>query len=317
MDDVTRRGRKGLAAAFALAGVTGALDASAAFAGDTSLSQPESVGAPSTTIGGAIKTYFDSWEERVQTARATQPEWSSPLVTTTAMLEERVRFDIAFQRTGNGADMTDIDGGKGLDLIVGESTEIQIAAAPYVIRTAPSGKGQLSGFNDWPFFRIKERLFSSPQDAGDYVVSAWVQTQAATGISALTNHAFTVLPTLGFGKGFGPFVIQGTFGAVIPTAYEYTLGTQLASNLAFQYHLWQVLWPQMEINWTHYLGGQRGGKDQVFLTPGVVVGRFLLTDRLKFTVGAGYQFAIEPHYQASPLLPAYNHEWLVTTRLTF
>jgi hypothetical protein len=239
------------------------------------------------------------------------------MVTTTAMLEERVRFDTAFQHAGNRADTTNIDGGKGVDLIVGETTEIQIAAAPYVIRTTPSGKGELSGFNDWPFFRIKERVFSSPEDAGDYVVSAWVQTEAATGIAALTTHAFTVLPTLGWGKGVGPFVVQGTFGAVIPTADENTLGTQLASNWAFQYHLWRVLWPQMEINWTHYLDGQHGGKDQVFLTPGVVVGRFSLTDRLKFTVGAGYQFAVAPHYQASPLLPAYNYAWLVTARLSF
>ncbi len=102
----------------------------------------------------------------------------------------------SFQHAGNQADTANLDGGKGVDLIVGETTELQIAAAPYVIRTTPTGKGDISGFNDWPFLRIKQRLLSSPEDEDDYVVSAWVQTQAATGISTLTNNVFTVLPTL-------------------------------------------------------------------------------------------------------------------------
>lgn len=305
-----------LLVAFALAGPGYGFSPSVANAADASSPLAEDA-APPAALPGALERYFDEWNARVDAARASQPTWSSPLVTTTAMLEERARFDTAFQHAGNGAATTDIDGGKGVDLIVAEATEIQLAAVPYFIRTTPSGKGELSGFNDWPFFRIKERLFSSPETDGNYIVSAWVQTQAATGIAPLSNHVFTVLPTLGFGKGFDALVIQGTFGAVLPTAHEQTVGNQLASNLAFQYHLGQFFWPQMEINWTHYLDGSRDGKDQVFLTPGIVVGRFSLTGRLKFTFGIGYQFAVEPHYQASPLLPSYNHAWLLTTRLSF
>ncbi len=111
--------------------------------------------------------------------------------------------------------------------------------------------------------------------------------------------------------------MQGSVGAVIPTDQERTIGTQVTGNLAFQYHLWNLLWPEIEVNWTHYVDGPRDGKDQVFLTPGVILGRLALTDRLKFTIGAGYQVAIEPHYQASPLLPSSNRAWLMTTRLTF
>lgn len=297
--------------------MTCGLDAAPAFAGDSSASQQKRADTPSTAAGEAIEAYFDNWDARVRAARAAQPEWSSPLVTTTAILEQRIRFDVAFQHAGNGADTTNIDNGKGVDLIVGESTEIQISTAPYVIRSTPSGKNELSGFNDWPFLRIKERLLSSPDDAGDYVVSTWVQMQAPTGIPALSNDALTVLPTLGFGKGFGPIVIQGTIGSVIPTANEDTLGIQLAGNLAFQYHLWRFLWPQMEANWTHYFGSPRGGKDQVFLTPGVVLGSFPLKEGLGFTVGVGYQVAVEPHFQASPLLPAYDHAWITTIRFRF
>jgi hypothetical protein len=302
--------------AVVLAGASGGLAVSVARAADIGPSLPTSAELPAPATGNIFGDYFADWDRRVAAARASQPEWSSPVITTTALLEQRFRFDTAFQHSNNGTDTIDLDGGKGVDLIVGDTTEIQIAAAPYYIRTTP-GKSDISGFNDWPFFRIKERLFSSPEDAGDYVISAWLQTQAATGIYTLTNHAFTLLPTLGFGKGFGPFIVQGTLGGAIPTAYQSTLGSQVAGNLAFQYHLWQVLWPQIEVNWTHYIGGPRDGKDQVFLTPGVVFGKFSVTDRLKFTLGVGYQVAVEPKYQPSPLLPTHNHSLVVSTRLTF
>ena len=267
--------------------------------------------------GGSISAYFDNWSARVAAVRAAQPNWSSPIVTTTALLEQRMRFDTEFQRSGNGANTVNVDGAKGLDLIVSGTQEIQLAADPYVVRTNKSGKGQLEGFADWPVFRFKQRLASSPQGQGDYIVSAWVQAQAPTGIAALSNHAYTLLPTVGFGKGFGRLVVQGTFGAVLPMAYESTTGTQLATNAALQYHLLAYLWPQFEVNWTKYLDGTRGGKDQVFLTPGLVVGRLPIGDRLGFTVGVGYQAAVAPTYRASPLLPAYDHAWIVTTRLSF
>jgi hypothetical protein len=38
---------------------------------------------------------------------------------------------------------------------------------------------------------------------------------------------------------------------------------------------------------------------------------------VKFTVGVGYQQAISPNYQAKPLIPAYDHAWIVTTRVGF
>jgi hypothetical protein len=269
--------------------------------------------------GGPIADYFAGWQDRVDAAKASQPEWSSPIVTTTSMLEERFRFDTQYQASGNGTKTWDVDGGKGVDLIVGDTTEIQIAAAPYYLRDSDqkNNKGELSGFADWPAFRIKERLLSSPESEGDYVVSAWLQLQDAAGIKPLTNNSFTLLPTIGFGKGWGPYVIQGTIGATIPTDHESKLGTQIASNTAFQYHVGRYFWPQIETNVTYWTDGQRGRKTQLYLTPGLVVGRFKLNNHLKFTAGLGYAVAVTPHYQATPLLPAYNRAWILTLRLGF
>ncbi len=94
--------------------------------------------------------------------KANQPAWSSPLVTTTGMLEQRFRFDASERRAGNGADTKVADGGKGLDLIVSNSNEVQIAAPPYELRDAPSGKVAFTGFDDWAFFAGKAAAGEQP-----------------------------------------------------------------------------------------------------------------------------------------------------------
>jgi hypothetical protein len=65
----------------------------------------------------------------------------------------------------NGNQTTVLDGGKGVDLIVSDNTEIQLAMPSYDIRNTPTGKGVFSGFADWGFFRVKQRVASSPSSA--------------------------------------------------------------------------------------------------------------------------------------------------------
>ncbi len=293
------------------------LDFSAPQAGVTAQAETNSPANADAVFGSAIASYFDDWSRRVTYARSTQPAWSSPLVTTTALLEERLRYDVQYQSVGNGSSTINIGGGKGVDLIVSETQEIQIGDLPYIIHDTPNGKQAYSGFGDWPVFRFKQRLASSPEDQGDYIVSAWLQVQVPTGIEQTSTKSFTLLPTLGFGKGWGPVIVQATVGATIPTAYGTKLGTQINTNIALQYHLLKPLWPQLEVNWSYWANGQRAGLNSIYLTPGIVIGKFSLTDRLKFTFGVGYQWTVTPDLLNSPRTPPYNHAWLLSTRLSF
>ncbi len=297
------------------------LRAGLAMAGGTEPAPQPVVVSDADPAGGGLA----AWQAMAAQARATQPVWSSPLVTPTGMLEQRFRFDLDTNRAGNGTATTELDGGKGVDLIVGENTEVQFAAAPYFLRSGVAGTGRpakgaiepLAGFGDWPFLRIEQRLASSPESGGNYVVSALLQVQAPSGIVRLSNDAWTFQPSLAFGKGWGAFDIQGTAGVVLPTSNTAVIGDQVQTNIALQYHVLPVFWPELEANWTYYANGRRGGLNQVFLTPGLVVGRFVLPDGLKASVGVGYQFAVTPGYIANPLTPAYAHAWLLTTRLNF
>lgn len=149
------------------------------------------------------------------------------------------------------------------------------------------------------------------------MLTAWLSAQAPSGIKKLTGNAWSWSPTLAFGKGWGDFDVQGTLGAVIPASHTAKLGHQIQTNLAFQYRVLKVLWPEVEVNSTTYTDGQRGGLNQIYLTPGVVIGRFPLGEALKFTFGVGYQVAVSPHYRASPLTPAYDHALILSTRFNF
>ena len=59
-----------------------------------------------------------------------------------------------------------------------------------------------------------------------------------------------------------------------------------------------------------FVGGKNAGREQTFVTPGLVLGRFPLADHLGLTVGAGVQIAVsEFHTQ--------NHTIILSTRLPF
>ena len=270
--------------------------------------------ADSAASAGGILAYLD---QSASEARNSQPEWSSPIATTTGLMEQRLRLDFDQEHSGNGADTTLIDSGKGLDLIVSPTNEIQLAVPPYEIRDATANTKPIAGFGDWAFLRVEQRLASAPADQGDYVVTAWLQVQAPTGIKSLTSSAWSLQPTFAFGKGWGAFDIQGTISGTLPLSRVGELGQQIQSNTAFQYRLSNVFWPELEVNWTYYPDGPRAGLNQIFLTPGLAVGRLDLGAGLKFTLGLGYQVAVAPAYRAKPLTPAYGDGWLFSTRVNF
>jgi hypothetical protein len=81
----------------------------------------------------------------------------------------------------------------------------------------------------------------------------------------------------------------------------------LISNTALQAQFSKILWPELEINVNAYSGGPNDGKKQVFLTPGLLIGRFKLTKSSGLTFGIGMQIAASQYH-------AYNHSLLFSVR---
>lgn len=299
--------------------------ATAAHAGDLDLrtdnitAVPETVGSnvdPDPTGLGpysSIGDYLAHWRDRVEYAQSTQPHWMTPIATTTPRLEQEFRYDQLFETLGNGGDLYNFDGGKGLELIPTTTNEVIVNLPPRLDRTGPDAA---HGWGDWPAFLIKQRLASANEDSGNYILSVFLAGQLPTGSDPFSNDSFVLTPTIAAGKGWGNFDIQATVGTAIPTQYESTIGTSLVSNVAFQYHFWKYFWPEFELNDTYWFDGGRDGKNQLFLTPGIIFGRFEIGDHEKLIFGVGYQFAVGPKTK-EPLTPMYDHAVLLTARLAF
>ena len=292
-----------------------ALALAVAFGGAASAQTAGPPSAPPPSSDAPYSNFIADWFARVDAVKANQPQWMTPIATVTPRLEEEFRYDQNWQQLGNGASLTNFDAGKGLELIPTTSNEVILNLPPYIERT---GRNPVSGFGDWPFLLIKQRFLGANERNGDYMVTGFLGVQAPTGVSGLTNHAWVITPTLAAGKGWGDFDIQGTIGFPIPTSHEAQIGTSMVTNIALQYHFAKYFWPEIEANSTYWFDGPRGGKTQLFITPGIVLGRFPLGGRLKGIVGVGYQFAVSPALTTAPVLtPTYQHAWLMTLRTAF
>ena len=267
------------------------------------------------TSGGDDQSWFSSWMNMVSHTQAEQPHWMTPLVTVTPRLEQEVRYDQYWQRTGTGATIDQYDAGKGLELIPTDTNEVLLNPPAFLDRSV---KKPAQGYADWGFLTVKQRLASANEQDGNYIVTAFLGVQAPSGNVAFTNHAWIVTPTIAGGKGWGDFDIQSTLGIQIPMSQANILGTAYLWNTTFQYHAFTYFWPEFETNVTQWSGGLRNGKTQVMLTPGLILGRFDLFGRAKGIIGGGYQFAVTPKLTTEPVLtPLYDHAWIMTARVAF
>ena len=245
--------------------------------------------------------YFADWFPRVTKTQAEQPHWITPLFTTTPRLEEEFRADITWTPVAGG-DSLNYLGGKGLELIPTEHSEIILGLPPYQVPVSgPDGFGNIP-------LTLKYRFLAGNEEHGNYVVTAFLAGSIPYGRFASKYGAIT--PTIAFGKGYRNFDVQSTLGWNIPTGGRQNTGTPVPFNTAFQYRVLRKLWPELEVNATFWPNGKLSGDKQVFLSPGLVLGRFHLWKRLGLSVGAGEQIAVTHFHQ-------YNHAKTLSIRLPF
>jgi len=262
---------------------------------------------------GSIGDYFSNWFVRSDRAKATQPHWMTPVITVTPRLEQEVRYDQSFQSAQYGQETTNYGSGKGIELIPWDAVEVILGISNYVSHEYPGKKGKATrgadGFADWTAL-IKYRLLSANEEHGNYILTLFMGFSAPTGQSPNSSGHAIFTPTIAFGKGWGDFDFQSTVSVAFPNGGLDRLGMPLAYNTALQYHLFKVLWPELEVNYTWWPDGNNAGKNQVFLTPGLILGRFPLYDRFKLVAGAGFQVAVTKFNQ-------YHNSWVITGRIPF
>jgi len=250
-------------------------------------------------------TFTARWLVHVSATQAAQPHWMTPVATVTPRLEQEFRFDVTHQITPSG-NVTNVDGGKGLELIPTRRTELLINLPPYLFHENPAtrnGPGDAS-------FTMKYRIWAAPENEGNGILTFFFGGSVPTGTDKNGSSSAIVTPTLAGGKGWGIFDVQSTLAGTLPADSVHQLGRTIVSNTAFQAHLFKRLWPEAEINSTFFKGGANDGKKQTFLTPGLVFGRFPIHHRIAFVAGVGFQIAATHYHQ-------YNHAVLATIRIPF
>ena len=260
----------------------------------------------SPLVSPAQDGYFADWFARVDKTKDEQPHWVTPIATTTPRLEEEVRYDQLWQENAKGVTTDNFDGGKGLELIPFEKVEVIFNVPPYIEHNAPKVH---DGFGDVAFL-VKYRLLSANEKSGNYILTAFLGWSLPTGSYTNGGKHAVITPTIAYGKGFGDFDAQGTFGIAFPTADTNTIGRNYLWNNTFQYRIFRKFWPEVEMNSTFFQQGDHDGKSQNFATPGLVIGRLHLAGRVGLTFGAGYQIATT-HFHTT------NHNAILTVRFPF
>ena len=250
--------------------------------------------------------WASDWLQRVSATQAEQPHWVTPVATVTPRLEQEIRYDFIHQITPAGDTVNNLGGGKGLEIIPTHNTELIFNIPPYFVHSNPT---VADGFGDVSFL-LKYRILSRNQEHGDYIVSAFLAGSIPTGSDKNGSTSAIVTPTIAFGKGWHKFDVQTTLGTGLPVDDTAEIGRTLLSNTAFQFHAARFIWPEIELNATHWYGGVRDGKTQNFVTPGLVLGRFPIHHRVGLTLGAGFQIATSSFHQ-------YNHAFIGTIRMPF
>jgi len=255
-------------------------------------------------------SWLDNWFATSDAAKEAQPHWMTPVVTVTPRLEQEIRYDQSWQTRPNDVTLDNYGNNKGLEIIPSFNTELILGIPAYQVRT--DAHGRTTGWTDETFL-LKYRFAAANEEHGNYIATGFLGVSVPTGSEAFTNHETIITPTLAVGKGWGGrqsgFDIQSTLGIAIPTADLATLGEPVSWNTAFQAHTGK-LWPEIEVNYTYYKDGPRDGHSQTALTAGLVLGRFELSQRLRFIIGGGYQKVVSSY-------KVFNDNWVLTARLAF
>ena len=255
--------------------------------------------------------FFAKWESRTTATQARQPSWPPPLVSPYPMLIQVFRADFTRQITPTQTSTWNYGAGRGLNLIPGFNSEVDVYYAPYLQHNTPKVK---DGFGDVGFL-YKYRILSKNEMDGNYMLSAQLSATIPTGSYSNGSLDSSISPTVLAGKGFGKLDVISCLGGTLPTEQTNKVGRSIAWNTTAQYHLSKYVWPELESNATWFFAGKNNGKMQNFLTPGILFSKFKFrpsdeTSRAGVAFGAAMQIATSQFH-------TYNHELAFTSRLVF
>jgi hypothetical protein len=261
--------------------------------------------SPDTYSGDGV---IVQWLNEVTRIQSEQPSWVTPVVTVTPRLEQEFRYDQLWESAPRNRDTNSYGGGKGFEFIPCDNVEVILGVPAYQTHGFPNNTG---GFADENLL-VKYRILSANKDNGNYILTAFLGVTVPSGDPYNSGDHEVTTPTIAFGKGWGNFDFQTTLGISVPDdgAAHAGPGTPIAWNTTLQYRVFPKVWPEVEFNYTYWPNGDRAYINQLYVTPGLVLGRFEIDKRFGCTIGAGEQIALTGRAQN-------NHNTILTVRFPF
>lgn len=241
-----------------------------------------------TSSSPAPTNFFSAWENRVRVTLAQQPNIPIPVIAPSSQMVQLFRFDAVHEYAPARTTTWIYDNNKGFNLIPFAKTEIDINFPTYVQHNTAA---TIDGAGDFSAL-IKYRAFAGNERHGSYSAAFQLAASVPTGSYKNGTAVSTLTPTLMGTKGFGRFALQSTLGAILPTSSTDTIGRTITWNTTAQYRLGKIFFPEIEANANYYRGGSSDGKNQTFLSPGMMVSKIKFRkdpkDRLSVIFGAGF-----------------------------
>src|SRR5215813_1093595 len=115
--------------------------------------------------GTIRRDWLHAWLRKVDEARARQPHFVSPIVTTHCLLVQQFRYDMSWQQDPVAGTTGNYGASRGLEIIPTTRLEVGLFPPNYLTRQRrlPDGFGDFAS-------QVKFRAFSAPEGQGDYFI---------------------------------------------------------------------------------------------------------------------------------------------------
>lgn len=234
-------------------------------------------------------SWFEKWYRMTAETKERQPNWMTPLVTTTPRLEQRIRYDVYDETLANGKKRYNFGNGKGVSLIVLPTDEFTFSLPNYIYEPGvPASSGWRGEVLQW-----RHRIMASPENQKNYAFSVQLAALTPTGdIPGVLNH-WIWTPMIMFGKGWGNFSFMVNFATQWADGDNSQLSVPIIWNAAFEYRIGRIA-PCIEINSEPaFTGFTAFGPPGLFILPELLIGRFTIQEDLRYYFGIGYQMALD------------------------
>src|SRR4030081_1759034 len=182
--------------------------------------------------------WVHTWIRKVDEARANQPHFVSPIVTTHVLLVQQYRYDMSWQQDTSGGTVTSNYGAsRGLEIIPTTRLEVGLFPPAYFGHQSKTA----DGFGDFAW-QVKFRAFSATEGKGDYFVGFFFGGSFPTGTSPNGLGHTVLTPTFAAAKGLRSWDIQTTIGANLPATGANVLGRMIVFNTAVNYKIKGKIW---------------------------------------------------------------------------